>query len=160
MSRPSDPNTVRLARARIEPISAERFQFTDTNDTGFVAHVLLVRGWDGKLIELVAWKEGEVNRWWLRTGALALLGEDLAELAGIRKEPIHLVETPLAWFHAVKSGRQDVIAVIDWSADPRLVMTGLNIVCSTAMSKRLRQWHAEHAKMNFTVSVEGARRAA
>lgn len=150
----------RLTRARIEPISETLFQFLDTNDTGFIADIVAIRGWSGELVELVAWKPDAPGRWWLRSGLVPMIGEDLAELATLRKEPVWLADTPASWLELVNRGREDVACVIDWTADPRLLMTGLNVHCSAGMSRRLRQWWGEHAKMHFSVTASAARHAA
>jgi hypothetical protein len=150
----------RLTKARIEPISETQFQFPDARDSGFIADILVVPGWSGDLVELIAWKPEQPNRWWLRSGLVPLIGEDLAELAKLRKEPTWLANNPSQWFELVHKCREDVACVIDWTADPRLVMTGLNVHCSASMSRRLKQWWVEHAKMNFSITTSGVKHAA
>lgn len=153
------PSRCRLTRARIEPVSAWQFQFTDTNDCGFVADILAIADWSGDLVELAAWKPGQPNKWWLRDGNVPLLGEDSAELSQLQRRPVWLAESPAAWWANVSAGR-DAACVLNWSADPRLVLTGLNMRCSPAMDRRLRQWWAQATRPTFSTVVEAQRVAA
>jgi hypothetical protein len=152
-------NLCRLTKARVEPITEKLFQFPDA-DFGFVADILAVRDWSGALMELIAWRPEAPHRWWLRRGdALALLGDDLVDLAKMRREPLLLVATPAEWWAAVQRDAT-AICVADWSTDPRLVMTGLEFECSRFLFERVQRWWQQWTAPTFTARIVEARHVA
>lgn len=64
---------------------------------------------DAGLIDLVAWRTQEPERWWWRCGTAWALGHELIDLD--EGEPVPLVATPCAWLAA--AGR--ALCILDWS---------------------------------------------
>lgn len=61
------------------------------------------------LIDLIAWRTGEPERWWWRSGSAWALGHEL--LVVNAAEPVQIVTTPCDWLAA--AGR--ALCILDWS---------------------------------------------
>lgn len=64
------------------------------------------------LSDLIAFKPGEADKWWFRTGHTALLNADAPLEAMTRDRPLILHPDPLAWMRAAGDGA----VILNWSA--------------------------------------------
>jgi len=60
--------------------------------------------WDAVPVDLVAVRTDDPGRWWLRRGAVTLLGEWLLDHALLGDDPIRVYRDPLAWLRAGGDG--------------------------------------------------------
>jgi hypothetical protein len=132
------------------------------NPDGAPAVILGAADRAGELIDLVAWHPHQPGRWWLRTGAAVALGEVEIDRAGFLDLPLLLFATPSAWlWNHDREGRWPAACILDWSADPRLIFTGVKILCDTpALAERLEQAQRRHDRpLRISVDRSAARAA-
>ena len=112
-------------------------------------------------VDLVAFHRARPDRWWVRTGAAAILGEGDIEVAAPTSAPLLVAATPLSWLRC----RRAAICILDWSTfNPRrhLDDIGVPVRCETqAVEIRLRDQMNAFAGARFEVlPCEGLRDAA
>lgn len=81
---------------------------------------------DEPIIDIVAFKPSEPNRWWLRLGQAVILGRHNARLALFKEEPLFIHATPLDWLRADCMG----VVVLDWNADLTLYLDGYGVLAA------------------------------
>ena len=96
---------------------------------GDVPHLLLPVFDNWELIDLVAFRSSEPERWLLRTG----LGWSLGLERGLERhtwgDPVRLAVSPLEWLQGGAEG----LALLDWSAPEVHYLTGVpHLVCSNS----------------------------
>ncbi len=124
------------------------------------------RDQDGVLVDCddaVAFFRARARTWFLRGGAIDLLGEDELDLSRWRREPFLLHETPLDYALAGGVGG----CVVDWKRFiPWQHFDGhpAGVICATkALERRLEKRIADLSKPCFKISIAGGvevRRAA
>jgi hypothetical protein len=138
------------------PVETHRGGLFDIADDGALAVLLPVGEWDGLnwiLDDIVAFYPDQPDRWWLRRGAVQILGS-----GNIRPEavfPLALHDTPLSWLQAGASG----VCVIDWRADPD-VFAGPIEAESHSLKARLERRIQAAALAKFDISVSEVSHAA
>ena len=144
-----------VGMARIQPHRGGLF---DVVDDGDLAVLQPVGEWDGLnwvLEDLVAFHLDRPDRWWLRRGAVQILGAQ-----NIRPEPVFpltLHDTPLSWLQAGAGG----VCVIDWRVDPeRFLYAGPIEADSPSLKARLERRIQSAALAKFNISVSEISNAA
>ena len=145
------------------PITADRrertFEFSDDHRTP-LAWVVPAgrRDQDGVLVNVddaVAFFRPRPRAWFLRRGAITLLGEEQLDLSRWRREPYLLHETPLDYALAGGVGG----SVVDWQRfTPWQHFDGhpAGVICATkALERRLHKRIAAMSKPRFETSVAG-----
>jgi len=118
--------------ARIMPCTSGFFEFHEYGEKALVIAEgePAVPGWS--LIEdLVAFQPGNPCRWWLRRGAVQLLGEHNLRSWKLGETVLHA--TPLDWLQSGGEG----VCVLDWKLDPSVLLygTGAGLVADSAALK-------------------------
>ena len=141
----------------MSPIQTHRSGLYDLDATGDRWAVLLPCGeHDGlnwSLEDIVAFHLDQPDRWWLRRGAVQILGS-----RNIRTEPVFplaLHDTPLSWLQAGARGA----CVIDWRIDPEK-FTGPIEAESHSLKARLERRIKDAALAKFSISISEVRNAA
>lgn len=133
----------------IMPAADGTFQETEEGD-GICAKMMPVWGFNGDVLDIVAWPFGATSPWWLRHGAVSWLGlhelwrqgrvppgEDLVPFVTPSDRPLRLVPTPADW---LRDGGC-ALCVLRWDVPilPLLEAAG-GVVCSTvALEKRVKR---------------------
>lgn len=122
-------------------VVVDKSGFYQPHEAGAPAAILGAADRAGDLVDLVAWHPDQPGRWWVRTGAAAVLGEAEIDRAACLDIPLYLVETPHAWlFNHSPGGRWPAACIIDWSTDPRPLFSGVRLVChSNRLARRLEE---------------------
>lgn len=108
-----------------------------------------VPGW-AVLDDLVAVMPDDADRWWLRRGAIDLLGA--YNLNSWTVDPVVLHATPMRWLQGGARG----FCIIDWQLDPGQLLfgaTGGLVADSEALRDRLRQRIVDHALSPWAVGM-------
>ena len=120
-----------LRAARIAPVGANLFDFTDDGRAAFVMRVR--QGPIGNTIDLVAWAPSRPERWRLRSGTALLLGANAASIDSLDDE-LHVAPHPAAWLAMRQAGVTNSVCLLDWSRSAaRLALAAAQhrkIVCS------------------------------
>ena len=147
---------------RIIPHSSGHFEI---HESGTEALIVAegepdIPGWYW-LDDLVAFLPDQPGRWWLRRGAVDLLGAYNLDRHW-RLEPTPLHATPLDWLRGGACG----VCVLDWTFDPfRTLVGGPALVADSAdLRERLKRRTIETALQSLTITLAeknlGARHAA
>ena len=115
-----------------------------------------VPGWT-EVHDLLAFMPEEPGRWWLRRGAVDLLGA--SNISHWRLSPLVIHETPLSWLQTAATG----ICIVDWAFDPlaRLVGAGQLLLETPALKRRIEDRFTEAALAPFSITdIEEARHVA
>jgi hypothetical protein len=139
-----------LGVGRIVTHSSGLFEFHVDGDPA----IIVAEGepeWPGwlELYDLIAFKLDDPSRWWLRRGAVDLLGSYNMTPWKLGTTTIH--ETPLSWLQAGATG----ICIFDWGFDPlsALLPAGDLVAETPALKARLERRITEAALEPFKITV-------
>ena len=146
-----------MTRLRIETFEDGSFQ---RSCFGYEATVIPVLDRWRETIDTLAWFDTAPQSWW----RLRLIGQVLGDKALLAAEweglPVHLYETPAGWW-AAKDPKG--VCVIDWTADPRLLLNSARlVVCETErLRKRLlkKTWDRSKPHFELDVGIDGRQAA-
>ena len=142
--------------ARIVTSTDELFEFHDEGDPAIIVveGEPEVPGW-AEVDDLIAFKPGKPGDWWLRRGAVKVLGAyniapKAPPLSG-QERPLTIHETPLSWLRAGATG----ICVLDWTFKPASTLLGAgNLEAESARLKALLEDRIKQAALEpFKISV-------
>ena len=119
--------------ARIVPHSCGLFEF---NDEGEPAIIVAegepeTPGW-GEVDDLIAFKTADPGSWWLRRGAVDLLGA--YNITSWRLDSLRIYETPLSWLQAGAKG----ICILDWGLNPASILLGAGYLETESLDLKTR----------------------
>jgi hypothetical protein len=117
----------------------------------------------GEISDLVAWLPADPWRWWVRRGAVPVLGEAEIERAAFLDAPLYLFGTPHDWlFNHGKGGYWPSCCVLDWTIDPRVTFSGVRIMAhGEAVARQLEAAQHRHDRpLDIQVAWNEAERAA
>ncbi len=122
-----------LGAARVATTKDGLFEFHDDGDLAWIVPAGR-RDQDGVLVDVddvVAFFRPRPRIWFLRLGAITLLGDEELDLSRWRREPFLLHETPLEYALAGGVGG----CIVDWRRfDPRQYFDGhpAGVICATS----------------------------
>ncbi len=126
------------------------FEFHDDGDPAIIVAEgePEVPGWY-EVHDLIAFKSEDPKHWWLRRGAVTLLGA--YNMTPCKLGPTMIHQTPLSWLQAGATG----ICVVDWGFDPlSALLSAGNLVAEThALRARLERRITEAALESFKITV-------
>ncbi len=107
-----------------------------------------VPGWT-EIHDLLAFMPEEPGRWWLRRGAVDLLGA--YNITPWRLSALMIHETPLSWLQAGATGA----CIVDWNCDPADVLLGAGELRAESHSLKAKLEHriVEVALGSFPITV-------
>ena len=119
--------------ARIVPHSCGLFEFHDEGEPAIIVPEGSpeVPGW-GEIDDLIAFKPADPANWWLRRGAVDLLG--LYNIVPWRLDSLRVCETPLSWLQAGAKG----ICILDWGLNPASILLGAGYLETESLDLKTR----------------------
>ena len=141
------------ALVRVARIVTHSDGFFDFHDEGEPAIIVPegepeVPGW-AEIDDLVAFKPTDPGNWWLRRGAVDLLGA--YNIRPWKLAPTRIFESPLSWLKAGGNG----VCILNWALNPGSVLLGAGHlqVESLALKTRLESRIKEAALAPFHIKV-------
>jgi antitoxin (DNA-binding transcriptional repressor) of toxin-antitoxin stability system len=127
------------------------------------AAILGVADRTGAIADIVAWRPDDPWRWWVRTGAVPVLGEAEIERAAFHDAPLWLFATPSDWlFNHDRRGYWPAACVLDWAVDPCVIFRGIRITAhGETVARKLEQAQRRYDRpLSVQVAMNEAERAA
>ena len=136
--------------ARVVISTGELFEFDDEGEPAIIVveGEPEVPGW-AEIDDFVAFKPADPGNWWLRRGAVDLLGA--YNIRPWKLAPTRIFESPLSWLKAGGNG----VCILNWALNPGSVLLGAGHlqVESLALKTRLESRIKEAALVPFHIKV-------
>jgi hypothetical protein len=114
---------------------------------------------DGKLVDIVAWRDDNPLQWWILTGRGIVLGAPELMRVTFTDLPMYLVSTPAGYRHLRQSPQQlETVVILDWTTvdtnELFQAVWGTIFVPSEALKRRLEERNKECKGQPLVVAVD------